>query len=214
MYFRYLIFHELYSYIWFALLFGHSIHCLFLFYIWSSFRNMYFNLYMNCNSHLHRVKIKSSKWGTAISPRYEQNRWDFDSPTFSRLQTRSRLPPAVAAASTLHEFIHSKYKTIHELDPTVVCRRANRRGEMARELHGSPCLRGAHSWHNLLPRRHWACITTKKFRYAAAGNSVPQRGYNNFSAVRFGKYKIAVPRDRASLINRVGRDGRRSSVGK
>lgn len=52
-------------------------------------------------------------------------------------------PFTIAPTVPLHEFIHSKYKTIHELDPTVWCRRSNRCEEMVRELRGSPCFCGA-----------------------------------------------------------------------
>jgi len=84
-----------------------------------------------------------------------------------------------ASDPSLHEFIHGKYETIHEPNPTVqhACRRSSRRGEMVRELQGAvPTIyRGGSIERN---------ESDEKFRYAAWKTTFSTCG-KNFSVPRF-----------------------------
>lgn len=81
-------------------------------------------------------------------------------------------------AGTLpHEFIHSKYKTIHELDPIVcvcVCVRAVRIVVVAEKWRVSyACLCARARTRTIYRRgRHRACITTKSFDMLFRENDV------------------------------------------
>lgn len=72
-------------------------------------------------------------------------------------------PFTIARTVPLHEFIHSKYKTIHELDPTVWCVAGRIIAKKWCVSYATHHAFAAHLKHNLLPRWHWACITTKSF---------------------------------------------------
>lgn len=69
-------------------------------------------IFLNLQHAVYHALVKNKIFRVKIYiSRGKQSQWDFD---FSALFRIVRTVP-------LHEFIHSKYKTIHELDPTVWC---------------------------------------------------------------------------------------------